>query len=557
MSPRRKSGGRAAQNSDAHGYGLRTVCPSAWPQYPYNSSPETHETSAPVHEISFENGISLRMRDGVELLLDVYRPSRPAQKFPALCSFSPYTRQLQRDSAPIGQNEAGISEFWTSRGYAHIIVDVRGTNGSGGSWDMWGPAEQEDICEVIEWVAQQPWCTGAVGMMGCSYFGMVQNLAASRRPPSLKAIFPYDAATDIYRDAFFPGGIPNDWARFWFTQVTFLNGSSGRTADMSGINSHIQTIFSLTYPYDTAYYRERSAWPVLENVIIPAYFGCDWDFHSLHLRGAFDGWERISSTSKRMLIGPKPYPGRPFAAYHGEALRWYDQFLKGMDTGVLDGPPIQLWVPGDNVWRGEYEWPLARTQFSTWHLDSSRGGILSDTPPNADGEAVLHYDPADDAWHFGRPVLTFRTNPLDTALEVTGPVEACLEVSSTAEDTDWIVVLQDEGPDGTVRELSRGYLRSSHRRTDPTRSRPHQPWHPHDRKEPLTPNRPEKLQIEVVATSNVFLPLHRIRVEISNCDSAVRPGALTNYSRTLLWTAVNTVHTGRGRSTIVLPIIPR
>ncbi len=546
------SEGRAAAN----GYGMRSAYPTAWPQYPFDAVPKGNEGSIPVHDIRWDSGISVAMSDGVELLLDVYRPSKPGLKVPALCSISPYSRQLQRDSAPIGQNEAGISEFWVPRGYAHVIVDVRGTNGSGGDWDMWGPVEQQDLAEVIEWVAAQPWCTGAVGMMGCSYFGMVQNLAAAQQPPSLRAVFPYDALTDLYRDALFPGGIPNDWARFWFTQVVFLNGSSGRTPDMRSINAHLETIYGLEQRFDGPYYRERSAWPVLERVEVPAYFGCDWDFHALHLRGAFDAWQRVVSPTKRMLIGPKPYPGRPFAAYHGEALRWYDQFLKEMDTGVLDEPPIQLWVPGLGRWRSEHEWPLARTRFEEWFLTPASGGSLADTAPETSGELTLDCRPDTDEWELGLPSLVFRSPVLDAPIEVTGPIELVLVMSSTAEDADWIVILQDEGPDRHLRELTRGHLRSSHRQLDEGMGRPGDPWHPHDKREPLEPGTAEELCIGLAPTSNLFETGHRIRIELANSDSGRRPGALTNYRRTLRVRAVNTVITGRRGSRIILPVIP-
>lgn len=541
-----------------HPYGLRTVNPSAWPQLPYDEAPATPERSEPEYEIQNDWDLELPMRDGVRLLLDVYRPRRPGATFPALCSFSPYTRQLQRDSAPIGQNEAGISEFWVPRGYAHVIVDVRGTNGSGGSWDMWGPEELKDVAEVIEWVAAQPWCNGRVGMMGCSYFGMVQNQVAELRPPSLAATFPYDAMTDIYRDAFFPGGIPTDWAKFWFTQVSFLNASSGRNPNVAGLTEHFQTIFRMTYPFDCDYYRERSSWPGLDRIEVPSYFGCDWDFYTLHLRGSFDAWQATDGLAKRMLIGPKPFPGRPFSAYHQEALRWYDHFLKDLDSGVLEGPPIRLWIPGDDIWRGEQEWPLARTQYADWYLSANgSGGGLADTAPSTGGEAVIDYDPAAPAWYFGEPKLAFRSEPVDSPLEVTGPVQLNLVMSSTAEDTDWIVAYQDEAPDGSIRELGRSQLRSSHRAVDPSRSRVNQPWHPHERAEPLTPGQPEELQIGIVASANVFLPGHRVRLELSNSDSVARAGTMTSYRRTLQVPARNTVLTGGTGSRLSLPVIPR
>jgi len=537
-------------------FGQRTVNPSIWPQYPYNEVPHTPEKSEPKYEIQYDLNQAVAVRDGTKLLLDVYRPYKMGEKFPALCSFSPYTRQLQRESAPIGQNEAGILEFWVPHGYAHVIVDVRGANGSEGCWDMCGPQEQRDLADIIEWVAEQPWCNGNVGMIGCSYFGRSQNMAAAQQPPSLKAVFPYDAATDMYRDSFFSGGIPKDgFQRIWFSDIAFLNFWGGRNNNTEGMTRHFENVLGLKYPLDCDYYRERSTYPNFHKIKIPSYYGCHWTFYDLHLRGAFDAWMGTGDITKRLIIGPTPVPRRLYGCYHKEALRWYDHFLKGMDTRVLEGAPIHLWIQGDNIWRDEYEWPLARTQWKDFYLGGEPGkGSLTDTPP-LDGEQTLNYDPTGEEWIWGKPRWTYRSDPLDQAMEITGPIQLNLVMSSTAEDTDWIVILSDEAPDGSVRELTRGWLRSSHRAVDPNLSRRNKPWHPHEGIALLKPNAPEELFIEVIPTCNVFSQGHRIRLELANCDSFV-----TNnfwYRRTLLFPAKNTILHGRNKSRINLPIIPR
>ena len=535
---------------------IRTANPSVWPQYPYDRPPHTPEQSQPRYQIQNDWNLEVPVRDGTKLLLDVYRPYKPGEKFPALCSFSPYTRQLQRESPPIGQNEAGIIEFWVPRGYAHVIVDVRGANGSEGSWEMWGPEEQKDLADIIEWVAGQPWCNGNVGMMGCSYFAMTQNLAAEQQPPSLKAIFPYDAATDLYRNCFFNGGMPNDgFARIWFSDVNFLNFRGGRNPNTAAMTEHFETILGVKYPLDGPYYWERSARPNLGKIKIPAYFGCHWPFYNLHLWGTFNAWQETGNITKRMLVGPAPVPQRPYANYHMEALRWYDHFLKGMDTRVLEGAPIHFWIEGEDVWRDEKEWPPARTQWKEFYLSGTPGrGTLVDTAP-PDGEQTLDYDPANERWIWGEPRWIYRSEPLDRPLEVTGPIQVDLVMASTARDTDWIAILKDEPPDGRTRELTRGWLRSSHRAVDPAKSRINQPWHPHDRIELLTPQKPEELAIEVIPTCNLFLKGHRIRLELANCDSLVQNNFW--YRRTLLLPARNTVLQGRGKSRVMLPVIPR
>ena len=537
-------------------YGLRTAHPSAWPQYPMDRAPTTPEASDPRYEIQYDLNRSVAVRDGTRLLLDVYRPIAPGERFPALISVSPYTRQLQRDSAPIGQNEAGITEFWVPRGYVHLVVDVRGTNGSEGVWQNHASLEQLDTVDLIEWAVDQSWCSGRVGMVGCSYFALAQQLVAAEQPPALRAIFPYDAYTDAYRHAYFPGGMPADgFLRGWSAPVRQLNGMSGRNPQARAITQHFQEVLGRADALDGPEFQDRSTRPVMERIEVPAYFGCDWDFHGLHLAGAFDAWQGVASETKRMLIGPPPKPGRPFAAYHLEALRWYDYFLKDLDSGVLDGGPIRLWVQGAGHWREEADWPLARTRWDEWHLGAGRDGLVLDPGSVVRGEAILDNDVRDEeAWLRGEPRLAFRSEALPEPLEITGPIELVLVMASTEEDTDWIVVLQDEAPDGGFRELTRGWLRSSHRAVDEHRSRRNEPWHPHDRVEPLPVGETVELRVGLVPTCNVFQAGHRVRLELSNADSLVTNTA--RYRRTRRNSARNTVVLGPERSRLRLPIIP-
>lgn len=537
---------------------IRSANPQAWPQYPFDVPPPTPERSRPVYGIRDDLDQRVAVRDGVRLALDVFRPAgRPGDRFPALVGFSPYTRQLQRTNVPVGQNESGIKEFWVPRGYAMVLVDVRGSNDSEGAWDMFGPTERADFAEIIEWVAAQPWCSGHVGMTGASYYGRTQLMAAEEHPQSLKAIFAYDAATDAYRDTFFHGGIPSEgMQRRWLASVRMLNTRSGRLGDEAALVDKARTIQSQRYPLDCAFYQERSTWPRLGEIDIPVYFGCRWTFYNLHLRGAFSGWSGTGDIPKRMLVGPDPEPARPVAEYHQEALRWYDHWLKGMDTRVMDGPPIQLWIRGRDAWRSEQEWPLARTDWRELYLGGPGGGLEGtlDWTPGAEARREYHCEPGGQDWLWGRPRLIYRTEPFERELELTGPVELDLWLSSSASDTDVFVKLCDEAPDGGVRLLTRGWLRASHREVDPQRSRTNQPWHPHTRLLPLTPGEPAELRVEVIPTCNVFAPGHRLRLEIAACDSMAENS--DDYHRGLLHPVTNTVHEGGPQPSVLrVPVI--
>jgi hypothetical protein len=536
---------------------VRHIHPAVWPQWPFDEAPKVREQSAPIYNIQSDTNFRISMLDGVRLAADVYRPRAPGQKFPALLAISPYTKDLQISNVPIAQNEAGITEFWVPRGYVHIIVDSRGTNDSEGKFDNRGPIEQQDFIELIDWAASQPWCNGSVGMVGCSYFSLVMLLAAIHQPEPLKAIFPYDAWTDKYRHLYYPGGIPQTgYMWMWFSAMSNLHFSSGRSKDLSGLQDMMREGLGFEHPYDGEHHWTVSPQPHIDKIKIPTYFGSDWSFYWDHLPGAFAGWEGVRDIPKRMLIGPKPHPWRPFGAYHQEALRWYDHWLKGMDTGVMDGPPIQLYVQGEDRWRGETEWPPARAEWKKFFLGGGSGGLEGSLSENggATGERTYVNDPMNREWRYGNPRLVYRTEPMSSPMELTGPLSMHLVGRSSIEDTDWIVTLLDESPNGEVRILTRGCLRASHRDLDEEKSRPGRPWHPHTRSVPLIPNQEEVFEIEVVPTSNLFQPGHRVRLEISSCASAVDRVA---YLDTLPIRAENTVIEGGAGSYLLASVIPR
>ena len=530
---------------------IKTVHPSTWPQFPFDHEPPVRECSQPTYAIQAEMDVLVPMRDGVRLSADVFRPSAPGRQFPALIAISPYTRQLQRTNVVDGQNESGITSFWVPRGYVHVVIDVRGTNESEGDWDHMGPTERNDLFDVIEWVAAQPWCSGDVGMSGESYYGWSQLMAAAEQPPHLRAIFPQCAAVDLYRERYMHGGIFQRGVGCWFNAVRELNG---RRDDFAGINHHQDVMMAITEPFDGAYYRDRLSWTRLDRIQVPTYVNGSWRHVGSHLRGSFEAWNRIGSTEKRMLIGPTPRPRKPMGAYHGEALRWYDHHLKGMDTGVMEGPPIQLWIPGLDTWRGEQEWPLTRTEWREYFLTglTAAEGLAAEV--GTDGQATYTYDPTSMAAYRGEPRLVYRSEPFERETESTGPLALTLWASSTATDTDWFIAVSDEGPSGAVRGLTNGWLRASHRELVPDRSEPWQPFHPHLRADLLTPGEAYEFAIEVWPTSNVFRAGHRLRLEIASCDDQAHLG---DCHTACALPAVNTIlHGAAHPSRLLVPIIP-
>jgi putative CocE/NonD family hydrolase len=160
--------------------------------------------SQPEQDIARDEDVTVSMRDGVALLADVYRPAKPG-RYPVLIAASPFPRQIQDLGAPAGFIEAGQSDFFVPRGYVHVIANVRGTSGSGGTFGFFDGQERRDMHDLVEWAAAQPWSDGNVGMVGISYFAMTQLEAAVERPPHLKAIFPVAVTADLYEAALHHG----------------------------------------------------------------------------------------------------------------------------------------------------------------------------------------------------------------------------------------------------------------------------------------------------------------------------------------------------------------
>jgi predicted acyl esterase len=423
---------------------------------------------------------------------------------------------------------------------------------------MFGPTEQQDVAEAIEWVARQPWCTGKVGMVGCSYFGRSQVLVSSRaQPPSLTAIFPYDAATDAYRDSFFHGGIPADgFARSWLANINAYSLSSGRLKDPSGIRQPSQTIFGLRYPFDCEYFQERSSWPRLDKIAIPTYFGSDWEFFA-SICGAPSPAGRAS---------PAPTSGCWSAPGPSRFARWPRSISRrsaGTITGSRASTPAS-WrgprsssgsrgrTPGAPRTSGRSSAPSGGS--CSWAVAVGTDGSLLDVA-GADGERSYEVEPASYEARNGNPRLVYRSAPFTQPTEITGPIAFTLVAQSSATDTDWFVSLLDEAADGSTRSLTKGWLRASHRAVDAKRSRRWQPWHPHTEAVPLKPNAPEEFAIEVVSTCNLSRPGRRLRLEIASCDSVTDNFAW--YHAALPTRAKNTAIEGKRGSRLLLPFIPR
>ncbi|HNL52219.1 MAG TPA: CocE/NonD family hydrolase, partial [Actinomycetota bacterium] len=381
---------------------------------PQTTGRDYHDLSQPTFSRTTDLDVAAPMRDGVSLLVDVHRPVS-ADRFPVLVSASPYPRQIQDLGAPMGFIEAGATDFFVPRGYVHVIANVRGTGGSGGEFGFFDGQERQDMHDLVEWAATKPWSDGNVGMVGISYFAMTQLEAAVERPEHLRAIFPIAVTTDLYEAANHHGLFSSGFVSPFLTMlgITARHGDRlwrgpvlnamrhvleqhwlhAKFATMDGEAAITLMRWATKLPYDAhpwddlwqdvavdhplrdQWWDERDLTALLGRVEIPVYLGCDWDNVPLHLPSTFAALDELTS-SPEVRVAMLGHHGLawPWESLHIEALAWFDHWLKGRETGVLDGPRIRYVVPGVDQWESTETWPPPATQIHEFALGAD--GIL-------------------------------------------------------------------------------------------------------------------------------------------------------------------------------------
>ena len=516
--------------------------------------------------------IPVPMRDGVNLSADIWLPasSQGDGPWPVLLLRTIYDNQEPR--------YMGWTRKFIERGYAVVVQDCRGRGDSGGEWDPY-VCELNDGYDTHEWVGQQSWCDGNVGTFGLSYPGFTQTLPASLRSKYLKADAPIASQQDNYGHHRVNGVIHHS------VSLTFLN-MLGHSMQSESLKHYDLQEFFKTLPIDTAMEVVTRTHPYYKGVIDHEQYDDWWDSYSLRnkysemavpslfITGWFDslshenfklfnGWTTQARTEDarkktKLIVGPWSHQvspwGREPMGENGEYqdrtfgrqglwdivdmhTHWYDQRLKGIDTGIDDEPPIKLFVMGQNEWRYENEWPLARTEWTKYYLhgtgdSAGTGGWLSTDLAAIDETADrFTYDPADPVPSWGAQyqsldlcgprdrtaieqradVLTFTSAVLTQAVEVTGPVTATIWASSDALDTDFTAALVDvepaaeDGEEGRPIILCEGIVRARFRNGT-------------DNPEMMAPGEIYEFDIDMWDTSNLFEEGHRIRVEISSSN---------------------------------------
>jgi len=489
--------------------------------------------------------VSIRLSDGVILRADIFRP--PGQgRFPAILTYGPYAKGLpfqvgyktawtrmvtaypeiaEATSNKYQSWELVDPEKWVPDGYVCVRIDSRGAGQSEGFLDVWSALEARDQYECIEWTAAQPWCNSKVGLNGISYYAMNQWQTAALQPPHLTAMCAWEGASDYYRELCRHGGILSDFLGGWYLrQVKSVqygvgeraekNPNNGRSVagDISlsdealALNRAETHLDAQNREWIDDFYRARI--PDYSKIKTPFLSAGNWGGIGLHPRGNFEGFLQSASDQKWLEVHGDTHFSHFYSNY-GLALqkKFFGHFLKGENTGWLQMPKVQLNIrhPGEKfVLRAENEWPLARTQWTRFYLQADGITLSTDKP---DVSHVLTYHTRSDG-------LSFSTGPLQQAMEITGPVAARLCLSSDTEDADVFVALRVFDPAGQEvsfigsndprTPVGLGWLRASHRKTDPLRSMPYRPWHTHDEKQALSPGKPVGLDVEVWPTCLVI-----------------------------------------------------
>jgi putative CocE/NonD family hydrolase len=575
--------------------------------------------------IIVEKNILVKMRDGVQLATDVYRPPA-AEPIPALLIRQPYSKE----GLQYLDFDLKLKNIFAA-GYALVFQDTRGRFASEG---VFYPVANESLdgADTLDWVAAQPWCSGQVGMTGVSYQGMVQWQAAAAQPESLRAIAPIHGPISIYahRQGAFLLETFVTWVLFQgAVRELERRQPQGQdvTARLAALNALGQDQAALlkrmplsevpelegvaSYYWD--FLQQPPDWPgrnqveVHQKTQVPVLnIGGWYDNFLYHTLANYTGLQQYGGSEQarqqaRLIIGPWAhvnFPGlfreRDYGAYAsmegidlaGRRLRWFDRWVKGVDNGLdREDKRVLIFVMGADEWREEMDWPLPDTEYRPYYLHSEGrantlhgDGLLSAGLPGDEAADRFEYDPFNPVPTLGgallleeQPgtfqfntgpldqrrveergdVLCYTTPPLEQAVEVTGPVELVLYISSSAVDTDFTGKLADVYPNGRAEILCDGLLRARYR---------------HSLSEPelLVPGQVYELHIGLEATSNLFKVGHRIRLDVSSSNfprfdrNTNTGGPIFTESAANVKTARNTVyHDRQYPSRLILPVIER
>ncbi len=560
---------------------------------------------ATLYAVTVQTNVRARMRDGVALVCDIYRPNTVG-KFPVLLTRTPYNRK-----------DPATGMYLASNGYVVILQDTRGRFDSEGEFYPFR-YEANDGYDTIEWAAALPYADGKVGTFGGSYVGATQMLAASTNPPHLTGIFPYVTAMEYYEGWTYEGGALMQWFASSWTSGLIVDTVTRKTSALQRPRQWVEQLPAEEYrlfnlpttaevaPYfrdwvehetDDEYWRAIKISEHYGQMNVKALHAGGW--HDIFSGGSIRNFMRMrkeaptpeARAGQRLLFGPWAHAATSPEGKIGDVtfgpqavldmnatiVKWYDYVLKGKQNEFATGAPVTIFVLGDNVWRDEKEFPLARAQATRYYLHAGKGansingdGVISTVAPQNERPDSFEYDPASPVRTIGgrlccgglppgpadqspnesrTDVLVYSTPVLQRDVEVTGFITAELYAATSAVDTDFTAMLVDVDAQGYARYLGDGIIRARYRNSTA-------------KAEMIEPGKVYKYTLDLWATSNVFKAGHRIRVYVSSSNFPrfnrnLNTGEKT-FGGTRMVKARQTIyHDAEHPSALVLPVIPR
>jgi putative CocE/NonD family hydrolase len=541
----------------------------------------TGEVSQPTFQITVDPAVPMTARDGTTLMNYVARP----------VGRGPFGVVLER--TPYLRTDKTSGEFWASRGYIYVKQDVRGRGGSGGVLDM-NAMQEEDGYDAVEWAAGLPGSNEKVGMIGRSNPGLYAWYAAIAQPPHLATIAPAVATADPLRIVpyidmvFSPTIVP------WLC----LTGVKDTLSDISSVNeveafNHLPVIEAaekagcprpqfwndwFDHEQDDAYWRGLSIERRLDRVKVPVLGIAGWHDDA---RGTIRNYTVMSRLPNapvhHVVMDPGAHKGIDYVNgdfgpqaridHRALQLRWFDHYLKGIDNGVDAQAPLDLFIIGDNTWRKEREWPLARTVWTDFYLRQN-GGLDTAAPGNEPPDEYT-YDPGNPTPYLvdarelelslnedyrtvhaaRKDMLTYTTAALAKDTEITGPMTATVWAVTDAKDTDWNVMILHLYPDGRVERIQDGIMRARFRDG-------------FDKPSLVEPGKAYKYDIDLWFTSRVIPAGHRLRVTIASAgfpkyDRNLNTGGDNERDTKSVVARQRILHDSAHRSFVRLPLIAR
>ena len=554
-----------------------------------------------TYPVEMQLNIKTPARDGVELSSDIYLP-KTRGTFPTVLMRTPYSNNMD-GSVEKGRRLANC-------GYACVIQDCRGRWDSDG--DYYPFREAEDGYDTQEWIGRQEWSDGKIGMSGSSYGGCVQWTSAPLQSSHLTCMVPRVMAAEYYNGLVWPGGtFQLNVLATWGMRT---NGRTGQSIDFHNWTEAFRTLPVgdlakgagrdlafwqdwMDHSTDDSYWEEFNDELRWGDMLAPAYIMGGW--YDLYANQTFTNLNgmRLEGGSKnarrsRLIVGPWPHAlslssrtgdvdfgANSLVDLEAEEMRWFDYWMRDIDNGIVDEPPLRLFIMGSNRWQDEHEWPLARTKWERWYLHSNGkantvigDGVLSTDLPRNENADTFVYDPEFPVPTMGgnnccsphivpwgpydqRPVemrndvLCYTSQPMPSDVEVIGPIKLVLYAATDGLDSDWTAKLVDVSPDGYAMNLCDGILRARYRESF---------------SEPklLEAGKVYEYEIEVGVTGNCFRKGHQIRLEVSSSnfprfDRNLNTGGDPARDANMRRANQSVHHTSIFPSHLLLPLIPQ